>query len=170
MSGFTDQDAFRTHDPVAGTSFLQKPFSSQDLVERIEGLLAAREERLSADYLRILVIEDDQSVRDVLQSLLEGLGHDVRSAADGALGLEELARADYDVVISDMIMPNLDGILTCSEIRDRFPHVRVIAMSGYRGSRSYLSAAEKLGAVATLKKPFSQDELVLALEQALTAA
>ena len=63
-------------------------------------------------------------------------------------------------------MPKLDDIQTCTAIQERFPDVKFIAMSGKSAGNSNLAAAEKLGAVATLSKPFSKDELNLALQAA----
>ena len=116
---------------------------------------------------RVLVIDDDSEVRRVVQGLLESAGFQVMSAPDGEQGLALLEWSMADAVLCDIFMPNKEGIETCTELRRRYPALRVVAMSGASGATGYLRAAEKLGAVASLRKPFTGQELVAVVQGAL---
>ena len=116
---------------------------------------------------RVLVIDDDTEVRRVVHGLLESAGFKVVSAPDGAQALAMLQHRMVDAVLCDIFMPNKEGIETCSELRRRYPALRVVAMSGASGASGYLRAAEKLGAVASLHKPFTGQELVAVVQGAL---
>ena len=79
------------------------------------------------------------------------------TAENGQAGFELLGKSDFDVVLTDIIMPDVDGIEVIMTMRKRFPDLRIVAMSGGGRTRNidFLAAAEKLGASATLKKPFT---------------
>jgi DNA-binding NtrC family response regulator len=105
---------------------------------------------------RILVIDDEPGIRAVLQAVLTRGGHTVLSANDGAIGLAAFIADRPDLVITDIIMPEKEGIETIRAIRKLDPLVPIIAISG--GGRTanadYLPLAAKFGATATLPKPF----------------
>src|SRR5437868_3583695 len=94
----------------------------------------------------VLVIDDDPQYRRMVRAMLESSGHDVRSANDGNDGIESFTERRPDLVITDMIMPELDGIETIRVLRDLDPSVPIIAISG--GSGSVLMIARSAGAVA----------------------
>jgi CheY-like chemotaxis protein len=109
----------------------------------------------------ILVIEDDQQMRRLINRILRNGGHTVREAENGRLGIAEFQRQRPALVISDLLMPDMEGIETIRALRGEVgeDEVPIIAISG--GSDPiYLQAAGKLGATATLRKPFSADELL----------
>jgi len=110
----------------------------------------------------ILVIDDQEPIRRIVRRALENERHAVLDASDGELGMQILERETVDVVITDIFMPELDGIQTLREIRKRFPAVRVIAMSGgdSTGLLDLRKDAELLGAVKSLQKPFTAREIV----------
>ena len=112
------------------------------------------------------MIDDNPELRALLGNALTKLGYQVTSASDGAEAFEAIARAKFDVVITDLLMPERDGIEVIGEIRRKQPEARIIAMSGGgRGSREhYLRTAAGLGAHAVLGKPFSVSELSAALD------
>jgi CheY-like chemotaxis protein len=118
---------------------------------------------------KILVIEDDSSFRNVLVQMLEKAGHTVRSAEDGNKALEICPVFQPDVVLTDIIMPDKEGLETIQELLQLCPQMRIIAMSGGGrvGPDSYLPLAKKLGAKATLQKPFMRDELMAAISEVL---
>ena len=118
--------------------------------------------------MRVLLIDDEQMVRKIVRKMLERSSHDVTEAENGRLGLEQLKTAAFDLVITDIIMPEMEGVETLMTVRERYPNVKVIAMSGggRTGNIDFLSAAEKLGASAILHKPFTLGSLTAALEQA----
>jgi CheY-like chemotaxis protein len=116
---------------------------------------------------RILVIDDDPDIRNVLSLLLKAAGHEVILASDGAEGLRQLGLAPTDVVLTDLYMPNQEGIETIRNIRLKFPTVGIIAMSGETGADTMLSVARRMGAAAILEKPFFPNQLLIALDNAL---
>ena len=103
---------------------------------------------------QILVIEDDELHRSLLVSVLAGAGHAVTEAADGKRGLEAAKLNIPDLVVTDLVMPEKEGIETIMELRRQFPEIGIIAMSGAGHASTYLELASKLGAQATLAKPF----------------
>jgi DNA-binding NtrC family response regulator len=117
----------------------------------------------------ILVIDDEKAVRDTMRRLLERRGHEVREAANGREALK--APPDYDLVITDINMPEMDGIEVIMALAERRPGLPVIAISG--GGRLpkdlLLSSADMLGAVQTLPKPFDLTELNEAVDRALAS-
>lgn len=113
---------------------------------------------------RILVIDDDDALRDMLALSLTAAGHEVVTADNGMKGLQ-LYRADpTDVVLIDLMMPH-DGLMAIRVIRSQFPDLGIIAMSG--GGAHRLAYARTLGAQATLAKPFSRAELAAAIDVVL---
>ncbi len=119
--------------------------------------------------LRILLIEDDAQVRGVLSSVLTKSGHQVTTAANGEVGLRLWREHGADLVLTDIQMPETDGIEVILQLRTYAPHLPVIAMSGgdRSGDLDLLGDARLLGAVALLKKPFSADALTRAISAAV---
>ena len=105
--------------------------------------------------MRILVIEDTADLREYLRLALEGQGYDVLTARNGKDALGYLNGHPVDVVITDLFMPEMDGIETIAELRRQFPAIRVVAMSGRPGV-DYLTVARELGVTQTLRKPGRQ--------------
>ncbi|MBX9928726.1 MAG: response regulator [Gemmatimonadaceae bacterium] len=119
--------------------------------------------------MRILCIDDDLQIRSWLQRLLVLSGWEVEVAEHGRAGVAAYRAQPADVVLTDIVMPEQEGIETIMQLRKEFPSVRIIAMSG-GGSvapRAYLLSAKTLGAKAILEKPFSRDELLAALAVAM---
>lgn len=119
----------------------------------------------------ILVIDDDESVRDSLKVLLSVHGFEIAVAKDGREGLAVLRRQRFDLVVTDLLMPNVDGIELIREIRKHDSALKILAMSGGDHTTHFLhlNAAQALGADAVLKKPFNEDELLATIRQ-LTSA
>ena len=101
----------------------------------------------------------------MLKLCLEAEGFEVDVAANGQVALELLQRRPADVVVTDLFMPDQDGIETILALRKRFPQVRIVAMSGWTSSEGsdYLRVAREIGALKTLRKPFDPQELSLLL-------
>lgn len=114
---------------------------------------------------RVLVVDDESMLRGVLRKMLERLGHEVFEAADGVLGAEAYAELRTDIVITDIVMPNKDGIRLIIELKEAFPDVRLIAMSGgaRTSERDFLEVAKQYGVRQVLHKPFTRAELDAAL-------
>lgn len=119
---------------------------------------------------RILVIDDDPQIRTMLRMMLEREGYEVTEAPDGAVGVQEFRKAPFDVVITDLLMPEKEGIETIIELKRDFPNVKIIAISGggqHMGADNFLRLAQKIGAKHSLRKPFKRDELINMIEELL---
>lgn len=118
---------------------------------------------------RILLIDDDDALRKMLRLTLTGMGHSVVEARNGREGVALDATQQPDLVLTDIIMPDKEGIETILEIRRQHPETRIIAMSGGGrvNARDYLVMARRFGARYVLEKPFSNGEMALAIESAL---
>jgi len=115
----------------------------------------------------ILLIEDEQSLRALLREALEQAGYEVVEAPDGRVGLELYRKTPTDLVITDIMMPERDGLDTTLALTREFFDAKVIAMSGAPGRQNLLDVAKLFGARRTLQKPFSLAELVDAVRQEL---
>ncbi|MGA3006374.1 MAG: response regulator [Opitutaceae bacterium] len=117
--------------------------------------------------LRILLVDDEDAYRQMMTQTLTEMGYEVMEARNGkeAVQVHELCPAD--AVLTDLIMPDTDGIEIIREFKRIHPSVKIIAMSGggWVGTRDYLKAAKLIGADETLTKPFSKQELSDALER-----
>jgi DNA-binding response OmpR family regulator len=117
---------------------------------------------------RILIIEDDQALRETLTYGLESRGYTVFQAANGLQGVEQFRRDPTDIVVTDIVMPEKDGTSTVAELRRDFPGLGIIAISGMRESSSlYLKLAKHFGANRTLEKPFALPVLFGLIEEVL---
>jgi CheY-like chemotaxis protein len=121
---------------------------------------------------RILVIDDEAAVRRMLRQMLEKAGYEVVEAPNGAVGLDLYHEHPVDLVITDILMPEKEGIETISTLRKTAAGVKIIAISGGGGGRlnkeDVLFSAQAFGAVRTLAKPFDREELLVAVREALT--
>lgn len=121
---------------------------------------------------RILVVDDDEPFRLMLEKTLTRAGYEVESVSNGRSAIEVQRQRPAALVITDIVMPEKEGIETIMELRRLDPQVRIIAMSGGGWSRSGLNleVAKKLGARAALEKPFAQQKLLDAVAEALSDA
>ena len=113
--------------------------------------------------MTVLVIEDNPDLRDYLRLALEAEAFKVLTAANGREAIGYLNGHQVDAIVTDLFMPEMDGIEVIAAVRQRFPNVRVIAISGKPGV-DYLSVARELGVAATLRKPFEIADLIAALK------
>ncbi len=118
---------------------------------------------------RLLVIDDEKLARLTLRKILERAGHEVVEATNGSEGIAMYRSRPFDAVITDIIMPDKEGVETIIELKRDFPQVRLIAISGGGRTRNldFLKLAMQYGAEKILAKPFSQDDLVDAVESLL---
>jgi len=110
---------------------------------------------------RILIIDDDPRIRRMLEAAFEVAGHEVDSVANGKDALRHYVGNPADLVITDIFMPEMDGIEFLMRLQELFPDARLIAMSGGSAvaGRDVLQAARVLGAVEVIHKPFELDEI-----------
>jgi len=118
---------------------------------------------------RVLVIDDEEQVRTLIREVLEGAGHEVMEAGNGREAMKLYEANPTNVVITDLVMPEQDGLEIIRELRRRFPAVKIIAVSGAQQKLNLdlLYVAEKLGALRTLEKPFEIRKLVALVEELL---
>ena len=127
----------------------------------------------------ILVMDDEVEVGSAIRRVLERAGHAVAVANNATAGLGEVARQAPDIVITDIIMPKVHGVELIKILRERYPRVRVIAISGggnfgplaYKpdaiSTHAYLAAAREAGAEEILTKPFDLTDLLAAVRRLL---
>jgi CheY-like chemotaxis protein len=127
----------------------------------------------------ILIIDDEENIRDSLQMVLERAGYEVRVASDGNEAIELQREKPAQLVITDIKMPEKDGVRTIKEMRREFPAVRIIAISGggsveplaYKPgaitTTAYLAAAKEVGADRVFAKPFDRKDLIQAVDDLL---
>lgn len=118
---------------------------------------------------RILVVEDDPEIRAVISEFLATEGYHLHAATSAREAFHALEGHVIDLVLTDLVMPDDEGIAMIREIRRRFPTVKTVAMSGARFV-PFLRAAELLGAHATLSKPINSSLLRLTLRQVLATS
>lgn len=119
--------------------------------------------------MKVLIIDDDFQICMLLAEILTNEGHEVWTAANGQLGLELHYQKNADLVITDIIMPEKEGLETIMAIRMHTPEVKIIAISGGGriGPDNYLGLAKKMGVHATLAKPFTPGQLLQAIKQVI---
>lgn len=117
----------------------------------------------------ILIIDDDMMICNVLRVALEKSGYQVTEAYDGRKALAAHKAAPADLVITDMIMPGMEGIETIMEFKKHNPTMKIIAMSGGGMGKGadYLMLAKKFGAHQTITKPFTVQTLTTAVTEVL---
>ena len=111
---------------------------------------------------RILVVDDDRHIRNMLLRIFEGQGYDVSLAENGKHGLEVLAEQDVDLIVSDILMPEKDGLEMISTVKELYPDIKIVAMSGggHIGSENYLRLAQHMGAERTIQKVIMCEDII----------
>ncbi len=117
----------------------------------------------------VLVVDDDKAVNETIRIILEDGGHEVTTAINGIVACKELEKQTFDLLITDILMPDKDGLEILIEARTQWPDLKIIAISG--GGRvwpgTFLNTAKGLGATSVMQKPFSSTELTLKVDQIL---
>jgi two-component system response regulator (stage 0 sporulation protein F) len=128
---------------------------------------------------KIIVIDDEEDIRVVLKQVLERAGYDVSVAESGKEGLKLMEEEGADLVITDVIMPGMDGVSLTREIREKFRDTRILVISGggnvapksYEpgaiSTTAFLSSAKNAGADETMTKPFDRQELMKIISELL---
>lgn len=117
---------------------------------------------------RILIMEDDESIRLALRKSLDRAGHEVFEAGNGAEGAAIYRVTPPDLIITDILMPDQDGVEALLDLRNHLPDVKIIVISG--NAQEFLPIARDLGAHKTFAKPFQQSEIIEAVEELLPSA
>jgi len=120
---------------------------------------------------RILVIDDDANLREIYAEMLTAAGYEVAEAGNGKEGVRLYNNAPFDLVLTDLLMPEKDGLEVIIELRKDFPEVKIITLSGGDAyGHSSLGTSKLLGALRTLRKPFMEDELLEAVREVLKSS
>lgn len=125
--------------------------------------------RPCASLPRILLVDNEEEMRERLRNELEHNGNQVTCAANGRIAMHLYRSQPFDLVITELLMPERDGLEIIMDLRKRAPNVKIIAISGggQSGMYSMLSIAEKLGAQRALSKPFSMHQLLSIVREVL---
>ena len=116
-------------------------------------------------FQSVLIVDDEESMRHLLSLILRDRGYEVRAVSSGEDALKELRARDYDLVLSDVRMPGMDGLALLREALRLQPELTFIVMSAY-GSHDTAVEAMKAGAYDYIGKPFKPDDVVLVLRKA----
>jgi two-component system cell cycle sensor histidine kinase/response regulator CckA len=162
MSGYSENAI--THQGLLdpGVDYVPKPFTALSLAGKVREVLARAGSRAT-----ILVVDDEAAIRQLFEQLLTGEGYEVLSATNGAEALQIVRGRHLDLVITDLVMPESEGIETIHAIRSEQPSLKIIATSGAFEGR-FLRAAALLGACATLLKPIGRDQLLSTVRRVLS--
>lgn len=117
---------------------------------------------------RIIVAEDEPDIRDIIQRALSAAGHNVTSASDGAAALEIMSHQKFDLLLTDIVMPIMDGVALALNVASAHPDTRILMMTGYADQRDRAHNLDVLIQDIVLK-PFSVEEIILKVEEALSA-
>jgi DNA-binding NtrC family response regulator len=129
------------------------------LTQQHSGLLPAAQ---------ILVIDDDPNIRALLVEVLKASGHHIVEAANGQEAMQIATVLDFDLVITDLVMPDVEGLELIQWLRKVRPEARIIAISGASNGDCYLSTARIFGATAAIPKPFQIDVFLATVRDVLS--
>ncbi len=115
----------------------------------------------------ILVVDDEQIIRDFFKDVALSLGGNVDTAEDGDIAVEKCKQKHYDIILMDMRMPHMNGLEACKAILKIDPTTKIVMMSGYAEDRM-MDEAIRSGAIAKLSKPFELKAIVDLIESAVT--
>ncbi|MCR4376632.1 MAG: response regulator [Rhodospirillales bacterium] len=120
---------------------------------------------------RILVIDDEELARFTIREILESAGFEVDEAENGRIGVEKQQATPFDLIITDIIMPEKEGVETIIDLKQEFPNLRIIAISGGGRTRNldFLKLSERFGASKLLAKPFTEGQLLEAVAEVMNA-
>jgi CheY-like chemotaxis protein len=163
MSGYSDDIRLRRGLQAGDDNFIMKPFSPDELAGKVREELGPQ-----VPMTRILVADDQAEVRSFIRAALESEDYVVAEAADGKQAMRHARSEPVDLVITDLVMPEQEGIETIRALRLELPDVRIIATSGAFNGQ-FLGMAKLLGADGALSKPFSLEALLAKVEEVLSA-
>jgi len=163
MSGYAE-DVIASRgllDP--GLLYIAKPFAPRALALKVREALGSTPDPVPA---RILVVDDEREVRAFLQKVLADAGYAVLVAEDGNQALKMVRAQRFDLVLTDLVMAEKEGIEIIRSMRQELPDLKIIALSGAFGG-GFLKAAKRLGANSTLAKPVAPEQLIAAVRGVL---
>lgn len=114
----------------------------------------------------VLVVDDEEIIRNVCRQILEGEGYEVETACSGKEALHEVGETDFDVLVTDIMMPDMTGLELLEVIKSTSLNISVVIITGV-GTFDMATQADRLGAREFVVKPFTPDELSVAVRKAL---
>ena len=123
---------------------------------------------MMADGARVLVVDDQEEMRDLLAEMLASEGYEPRAVVGGEEALQELEHAPYDLLLTDLNMPHMDGLALLRRVRERWPSLPVVIITGY-GSRSTERHVMREGAQGYISKPCTLQRVIASVSAALAA-
>jgi CheY-like chemotaxis protein len=139
----------------AEMEYLTKPLTAEEIALKVRLVFDAHKQQK-----RVLIVDDDESLRRMLAALLEASGYEVTQASNGREALNRAGTLEADIILTEIIMPEVEGLQLIQNLLQLNPSLRIIAMSGADRAESYLATAKTLGAKATLRKPLTAGELL----------
>ena len=161
MSGYAADGIARRGLVESGAPYIAKPFVPDALALKVREVLSPPRPAAA-----ILVVDDEEGVRGLFQRVLTGAGYEVVVAGDGAEALIKIRERRFDLLLTDLVMPEREGLELIMTLRKERPELKVVAVSGAFGG-TCLEAAKAMGARAALLKPVSPDQLLAAVQGAL---
>jgi CheY-like chemotaxis protein len=147
VSGHSDRHIAGNGSFNPARAYLQKPFTCDALLQSVREVLDMPKQA------SIVIADDDPGIRKLLREVLRTSGYHVLEAANGKHAVDHICRNHVDLLVTDLVMPDQEGIETIGEVRARFPSLRILAMSGGFGE-AFLNVARKVGADYIIRKPF----------------
>jgi len=114
---------------------------------------------------RVMVVDDEENIREVLSNYLESMNYEVDTAEDGQEALNKFEKGDFDLIISDLLMPNIDGLELLKRIREIDKDIIFLMITGYPSIETAVDAIKK-GAYDYITKPFHMEDVKLRIERA----
>ena len=166
-TGYSKRISEESASEMGIKAFAYKPVVKADLAKTVRKVLDDQQQEQTTG--RILVIDDEPEIRKLFVQKLAGRGYEIIEACDGKEGLKLYHETRPDLVITDLVMPEKEGLETITELKREFPNVKIIAISG--GGRNvpdcYLHVAKNLGADRTFPKPIDWPELIKTVRELL---
>ncbi len=168
-SGYSEKISEENAKDMGIKAFVMKPALVEEMATTIRRVLDQKREGKTHPPKHILIVDDEEQMRLMIRQLLESSGFEISEAPEGKTALRLCREKQPDLMITDLIMPEKEGIETIVEIKRDFPEIRIIAISGGGQSdpETYLSLAKNLGAERTFVKPFEMNELLKAVKDLL---
>ena len=143
-----------------GMAYLTKPFAAEEIALQVRLVLDFRKQQK-----RVLIVDNDESLRGTLAALLESAGYEIAQASNGREALNHPGALETDAILTEIVMPEVEGLHLIQKLLQLNPSLRIIAMSGAHRAESYLATAKLLGAKATLTKPLRAEKLLRTVHQ-----
>ncbi len=169
-TGYSERISEEMAQEMGIKAFVMKPVVTHEMANLIRQVLdSVKEETVPYTSKRILVVDDDEQMRTMIRQMLESSGFKVSEAPDGKVALWIAKEKHPDLVVTDIVMPEKEGLETIMELKHEFPDTKIIAISGAGADKveAYLNLAKKMGADFTLTKPFEKEKLLKAVKEVL---